>query len=87
MAAAKSPLRALRNAVPPSFMAVTAAPELVPDPMLEQLAEKAHLVIPVGDFYQELKVISRSGTDFEERAVIPVRYVPMTGEIERQGEP
>jgi protein-L-isoaspartate(D-aspartate) O-methyltransferase len=64
---------------------VTAAPELVPDPLLDQLAPGAHMVIPVGDFYQELKVITPSGEGFDERAVIPVRFVPMTGEVERQG--
>ncbi len=64
---------------------VTAAPELVPDPLLDQLAPGANMVIPVGDFYQELKVITRTDGGFDERAVIPVRFVPMTGEIERQG--
>jgi protein-L-isoaspartate(D-aspartate) O-methyltransferase len=64
---------------------VTAAPELVPDPLLDQLAPGANLVIPVGDFYQELKVITKKDGFFEERAVIPVRFVPMTGEVERQG--
>jgi hypothetical protein len=29
-------------------------------------------------------VITRTETGFEERSVIPVRFVPMTGEIERQ---
>ena len=63
---------------------VTAAPERVPDPLLEQLAVGARMVIPVGDFYQELKVITRTQDGFDERSVIPVRFVPMTGEIERQ---
>ncbi len=63
---------------------VTAAPDRIPDPLLDQLADGARMVIPVGEFYQELKVIMRSGDDFEERSVIPVRFVPMTGEIERQ---
>ncbi len=63
---------------------VTAAPEVIPRPLLEQLAEGGHMVIPVGSFYQELKVITRRGEDFEERSVIPVRFVPMTGEVERQ---
>jgi protein-L-isoaspartate(D-aspartate) O-methyltransferase len=63
---------------------VTAAPERIPDPLLEQLAVGAHMVIPVGDFYQELMVITRTESGFEERSVIPVRFVPMTGEIERQ---
>jgi len=63
---------------------VTAAPDRIPDPLLEQLKDSARMVIPVGEFYQELKVITRSGDGFEERSVIPVRFVPMTGEIERQ---
>lgn len=66
---------------------VTAAPELVPDPLLDQLAPGAHMVIPVGDFYQELKVITLTENGLEERSVIPVRFVPMTGEVERQGGP
>lgn len=66
---------------------VTAAPEWVPDPLLEQLAVGSNMVIPVGDFYQELKVITRTAEGFEERSVIPVRFVPMTGEVERQGDP
>ena len=64
---------------------VTAAPEWVPDPLLEQLAVGAKMVIPVGDFYQELKVITRTAEGYDERSVIPVRFVPMTGEVERQG--
>jgi protein-L-isoaspartate(D-aspartate) O-methyltransferase len=63
---------------------VTAAPERIPEPLLEQLAEGAHMVIPVGPFYQDLKVITRTGSSFSERSVIPVRFVPMTGEVERQ---
>ena len=65
---------------------VTAAPELVPDPLLAQLGEGSKMVIPVGDFYQELKVITRTPEGYDERSVIPVRFVPMTGEIERQGD-
>ena len=65
---------------------VTAAPERIPDPLLDQLAEGSNMVIPVGDFYQELKVITRTTDGFDERSVIPVRFVPMTGEIERQGD-
>jgi len=66
---------------------VTAAPEWIPDPLLDQLSEGANMVIPVGDFYQELKVITRTPEGFDERSVIPVRFVPMTGEVERQGTP
>ena len=64
---------------------VTAAPERIPEPLLEQLAVGGHMVIPVGAFYQELKVITRTPEGFSERSVIPVRFVPMTGEVERDG--
>lgn len=65
---------------------VTAAPERIPEPLIEQLADGAHMVIPVGAFYQELKVITRRGDQLEEKSVIPVRFVPMTGEVERPPE-
>jgi protein-L-isoaspartate(D-aspartate) O-methyltransferase len=72
------------DAAPFDGIIVTAAPDRIPDPLLDQLADGANMVIPVGEFYQELKVITRTGEGFQERSVIPVRFVPMTGEIERQ---
>jgi len=65
---------------------VTAAPERIPEPLIDQLAVGARMVIPLGDFYQQLMVIKKTDDGVEERSVIPVRFVPMTGEIERQGE-
>jgi protein-L-isoaspartate(D-aspartate) O-methyltransferase len=59
---------------------VTAAPERVPPPLLEQLAADGRMVIPVGGFYQELKVIERAGAGFRERSVLPVRFVPFVRE-------
>jgi len=56
---------------------VSAAPEQIPDPLLEQLAEGGHMVVPVGDFYQELKVIVRAEDGIRERSVIPVRFPAM----------
>ena len=68
---------------------VTAAPEQVPVPLLDQLAPGGKMVIPVGGFYQELKVIERTPEGFRERSVLPVRFVPFVGEAERhrEGEP
>jgi len=63
---------------------VTAAPERIPDPLLDQLKQGGHMVIPVGAFYQELKVITRTADGFSERSAVPVRFVPMTGEVERR---
>lgn len=62
---------------------VTAAPETVPEPLLAQLAPGGRMVIPVGGFYQELKVIERTPDGYRERSVLPVRFVPFVGEAER----
>jgi len=59
---------------------VTAAPGEVPPPLLEQLAVGAHLVIPVGESWQELRVFTRRESGIESRTLMPVRFVPMTGE-------
>jgi len=61
---------------------VTAAPDHVPDPLKEQLKAGARLVIPVGSLSQELMVITRTADGYDSRSVIPVRFVPMTGEAE-----
>ena len=56
---------------------VTAAPPTVPEPLKEQLKVGGRLVIPVGDEYQELKVITRTDAGYDERSVFPVAFVPM----------
>jgi len=63
---------------------VTAAPDHVPQPLVDQLADGGHLVIPVGDTWQELLVLTREGEEVHRRAVTPVRFVPMTGEAEER---
>jgi len=65
---------------------VTAAPEHIPRPLLEQLAEGGRLVIPVGGYFQELVRITRKGNAFVKESVIPVRFVPMTGEALERDE-
>ncbi len=56
---------------------VTCAPTEVPQPLLEQLKEGAKLVIPVGEYYQELKLIEKIDGQIRIKNVIPVRFVPM----------
>jgi len=63
---------------------VTAAPDHVPRPLLEQLDEGGRLVIPVGDVYQELVVLTKENGAVRRRSTIPVRFVPMTGEAEER---
>lgn len=61
---------------------VTAAPERVPQPLIDQLAEGGRMVIPVGGFDQELLVLTRDKSGITRRSSIPVRFVPMTGEAQ-----
>jgi protein-L-isoaspartate(D-aspartate) O-methyltransferase len=64
---------------------VTCAPDHVPEPLLEQLADGGRLVIPVGGTYpQELQRITRVGDDYETEFLTSVLFVPMTGEAEEK---
>lgn len=66
---------------------VTAASPKVPQPLLDQLKVGGRLVVPIGRFFQDLLVYTRTATGFEKRNVIPVRFVPMTGEAEKSNAP
>jgi len=67
---------------------VTAAPERIPQPLVDQLAVGGRMVIPVGGFFQELKVFTKEKDGHvSEKDIIPVRFVPMTGEIEKEKTP
>lgn len=63
---------------------VTAAPDHIPQPLIDQLKVGGRLVIPVGDFYQELMVVVKTETGIKKMNAIPVRFVPMTGEAEKK---
>ena len=76
------------EAAPFDAIIVACAPEHVPQPMVEQLIDGGRMVIPVGGFFQELKVFTREADgSVSEKAIIPVRFVPMTGEIENAKTP
>ncbi len=62
---------------------VTAAPETIPRPLLEQLGPDGRLVIPVGRGSQDLVVVTRVGDGFRRQIVTGVRFVPMTGKAEQ----
>jgi protein-L-isoaspartate(D-aspartate) O-methyltransferase len=59
---------------------VTAAPEEIPDMLVEQLAEGGIMVIPVGKQFdiQYLWVITKEiGGSIKKEKILPVRFVPM----------
>lgn len=62
---------------------VTCAPDHVPQPLRDQLADGGRLVLPLGGRYpQMLKRITKRGESFQEEDLEPVLFVPMTGEAQ-----
>jgi len=63
---------------------VAAAPPQIPKPLMDQLADRGRLVLPVGPANnQNLLLVTRTQDGFKTQAVIPVRFVPMTGQAQR----
>lgn len=64
---------------------VTAAPENIPDPLIEQLKPGGTLVIPVGESGQIqtfTKVTKSESGEIKKERLMAVRFVPMTGEAQ-----
>lgn len=57
---------------------VTAAPETIPPPLIEQLAEGGRMIIPVGPAHlaQELKLVKKKKGKVKTNSLFPVRFVP-----------
>ena len=72
------------EAAPFDAIMVTAAPDHVPQPLVDQLAVGGRMIIPVGEDRQTLTVLTRTDDGVTEDAVLPVLFVPMTGEAERR---
>jgi protein-L-isoaspartate(D-aspartate) O-methyltransferase len=62
---------------------VTCAPEKIPQPLIDQLSDGGRMIIPVGDYWQELVLIKKHGEKITRENIAPVRFVPMTGESEK----
>ena len=58
---------------------VTAAPKKLPNRLIKQLAEDGLMILPIGDYHQDLVRIHRTEHGIECKNVSGVRFVPMTG--------
>jgi protein-L-isoaspartate(D-aspartate) O-methyltransferase len=61
---------------------VTAAPEDVPQPLLDQLKVGGRMILPVGIMSQDLVLVEKGESGVTRRTLIPVRFVPMTGKAQ-----
>jgi len=67
---------------PFDLILVAAAAPRVPRLLVEQLAPGGRLVLPLGDYSQNLVLVEKlPDRSTRERTITPVRFVPMTGAI------
>jgi protein-L-isoaspartate(D-aspartate) O-methyltransferase len=60
-----------------------AAPEDVPESLLQQLAEGGRMILPVGTDNQQLVLITRRGDHFSRKVLEPARFVPFLSGVQR----
>jgi len=58
---------------------VTAAPDIIPKKLVEQLKNGGKMIVPVGDIHstQWLKLITKTDYKIAIKELLPVRFVPM----------
>jgi protein-L-isoaspartate(D-aspartate) O-methyltransferase len=56
---------------------VTAAPDEVPEALVDQLRDGGRMILPLGTTRQELVLLEKQGGRLARRDLIPVRFVPM----------
>lgn len=63
---------------------VTCAPDQIPPDLVAQLRDGGRMIIPVGGgMEQQLILLRKHDEQIEKQSVLPVRFVPMTGEAEK----
>ncbi len=70
---------------PFDIILITAAPEEIPQPLIDQLAEGGRLVVPLGaeGAIQTLTLVTKVKGEVKRTYVTDVRFVPMTGEVQQ----
>lgn len=56
---------------------VTAAPGKIPGALQAQLRESGRMIIPVGEAFQDLVMVTHGRHRFNRKTLIPVRFVPL----------
>ena len=56
---------------------ITAAPETIPEGLIDQMKTGGKMVVPVGTLYQNLLLIIKTSKGYKKTNIIPVRFVPM----------
>ncbi|PIP12284.1 MAG: protein-L-isoaspartate O-methyltransferase [bacterium (Candidatus Stahlbacteria) CG08_land_8_20_14_0_20_40_26] len=69
---------------PYDAIVVTCAPGYIPRPLVDQLKIGGKMIIPVGESFQELLLVTKTEEGIKEESIIPVRFVPMKGEAEKR---
>lgn len=70
------------DAAPFDAIIVTAAPDHIPQPLIDQLSHGGRMIVPVGKRFQTLTRIRRTASGLKTDRLLPVRFVPMTGTAE-----
>lgn len=73
--------RGCGNKAPYDRIILSAAPNYIPEELVEQLAISGKLIAPVGSVFQELILLEKDETgNITKRRLLPVRFVPMVEE-------
>jgi protein-L-isoaspartate(D-aspartate) O-methyltransferase len=67
-----------KEVAPFDAIIVTAAPDHLPEPLVEQLSIGGRIAVPVGRAEQELIVFTKAPDGLKEQSRLPVRFVPLT---------
>ncbi len=70
------------EAAPFNAIILTAAPEHIPQPLLDQLAPGGRMIVPMGKTMQRLLLLTNTSEGFTRNHLLPVAFVPMTGEAQ-----